>query len=91
MVAILFVVVRQVTVPVINRVPVLLMLIHVRVILKMPAHLIVVVTVVIGAFVVVIFVIVVLIASLILLLVMEQTGLHIVSSMQLALLLIIVK
>ena len=68
------------------------MLIHVRVILKMPAHLIVVVIVVIEKLVVVIFVIVVLIAILILLLlVMEQTGLRIVSSMDSARLLIIVK
>ena len=78
---ILFVVVRQVTVPVINRVLALLMLLYVHVILKMLAHLIVVARVVIEAHVVVICVIVVLIAILILLLpVMEQTVLCIVSS-----------
>ena len=90
MVVILFVVVRRVIVPVINRVLVLLILIHVHVILKMPAHLLVVVTVVIRAHVMVICVIVVLIVILLLLpFVMEQTGLRIVSSMHIALWLIV--
>lgn len=83
MVVILFVVARLVTVPVINRVHVLLMLIHVHVILKILVHIFVVVMVVIRVFVEIIFVIAVLIVILILLpLVMEQTVLRIVSNIQ---------
>lgn len=84
MVVILFVVVRLVTVPVINRVLVLLILIHVNVILYKFVHMFVVVMVVIGALVDPIIVIVVLI------IVMEQNVFSIVRFMVIQIVLTIV-